>query len=72
MARTPLTRPWADEELAELQRLMEAGATPRAAALRLRRSVTAVRSKIRKFQASDQKQTRMRAGRPAEDQAASE
>jgi hypothetical protein len=47
MARTPLTRPWTEKEIAELERRLESGATPLTAALKLRRRVLGVRSKIR-------------------------
>jgi hypothetical protein len=71
MARTPLTRPWTEEEIAELERLLELGATPLAVALKLRRTVTGVRSKIRKLQSGGQKQTRPRStARPTESETA--
>ena len=60
MARTLLSRPWTKEEIAELMRLLDSGATPLAVALKLRRRVTGVRAKIRKLQSGGRKQMRLR------------
>jgi len=65
MARTPLTRPWTDEEIAALREMQASGATPLAMALKLRRKCSGVRSKIAKIQASDQEPAPQRSDRPA-------
>ena len=63
MARTPLTQPWTDQEIAMLRVMLASGVSPRSAALKLRRNLSAVRSKIRKIQAGDQETARQRSDR---------
>jgi hypothetical protein len=56
MARTPLTRPWTDEEITSLRQMLASGANARAVALKLRRNVNGVRSKIAKLHPRDREQ----------------
>jgi hypothetical protein len=63
MARTPLIRPWTDEEMATLRVMLASGVSLRTAALKLRRKLSGVRRKIAQIQADDQEQARKRSGR---------
>jgi hypothetical protein len=46
MARTPLTRRWTAEEIERLKEQVACGATPVRVALKLRRRVNSIRTKI--------------------------
>jgi hypothetical protein len=63
MARTPLTHPWTDQEIARLRVMLASGESPRSAALKLRRKLGGVKAKIRKIQARDRETARQRSGR---------
>ena len=63
MARTPLTQPWTDQEIAMLRVMLASGVSPRSAALKLRRKLGGVKAKIRKIQAGDQETARQRSDR---------
>src|ERR1700760_1275751 len=54
MARTPLTHPWTDQEIATLRVMLATGVSPRTAALKLRRKLSGVRRKIAQIHAGDQ------------------
>jgi hypothetical protein len=63
MARTPLTHPWTDQEIATLRVMLASGVSPRAAALKLKRKLNGVRRKISQIQAGDQATARQRSSR---------
>jgi hypothetical protein len=64
MTRTPLTRLWTDEDVATLREMLASGVTLRTAALKLRRKLNGVRSKIAKIQARQQEHARQRRAAP--------
>jgi hypothetical protein len=60
MARTPLKHPWTHQEIAMLRVMLASGVNPRTAALKLRRTLSGVRSMIRKTQTGDLEAARQR------------
>jgi hypothetical protein len=64
MARTPLTRPWTDEEIKSLRQMLASGANARTVAVKLRRNVNGIRSKIAKLHARDREQAQQSARKP--------